>query len=158
MVRTAVSSPGTTTSAGQGGSANPVVVTKWVQPLSALVSDSLGPQQHQQIQKPLREACTIDTHIPLPMPLERKRDAENIGTTMGRTARSHQNGVSRGCSELLSPLFVDQSKSQTLYTELGAFAQAIPQLFEDQSRSPEMHKQLPVLQCQRHHLAALQTQ
>lgn len=33
-----------------------------------------------------------------------------------------------------------------------------PKLFGGQSRSPEMHRHLPVLQCQRHHLAALQTQ
>lgn len=55
---TAVSSPGTSTRAGQGGSANPAVVTKCVQPPSALVSDPLGPQQHQQIQEPFREAYT----------------------------------------------------------------------------------------------------
>lgn len=57
MVGTAMSSPGTTSRAGQGGSANPLVVTKWVQPPSALVSDPLGPQQHGQIQEPFREAC-----------------------------------------------------------------------------------------------------
>lgn len=39
------------------GSAKPVVVTKWVQPPSALVSDPAGPQQHCQIQELFREAC-----------------------------------------------------------------------------------------------------
>lgn len=163
MVGTAVSSPGTTTHAGQGGSANPVVVTKWVQPPSALVSDPLGPQQHRQIQGAFQGThgyAPMDTHIPLPMPLERKRerDAENIGTMMGRTARSHQDGGSRGCSELPSQLFADQSKSQTLHKEFGASAQPLSQLSGDQSRSPAMHRHLPALQCQSHHLAALQTQ
>lgn len=86
--------------------------------------------------------ATTDTHIALPMLLERKRerDAENIGTMMGRTARSHQGRVSKGCSELPSWLFVDQTKSQTLYKELGALSQ----ISGDQSRSPEMHRHLPV--------------
>lgn len=140
MVGTATSSPGTTTRAGQGGSASPVVVTKWVQPPSALVSDPPGPQQHQQSLS--GKLAPTDMHIPFPVLLERKRekDAENIGTMMGRTARSHQDGVSRGCSELPSWLFADQSKSQMLYKELGASTQGLSQLFGDQSRSPEMHR------------------
>lgn len=58
MVGTVVSSPGTTTHAGQGGSANPVVVTKWVQPPSAPVSDPLGPSSIDKSREPFREACT----------------------------------------------------------------------------------------------------
>lgn len=160
MVGTAISSPGTTTRAGQGESANPVVVTKWVQPPSALVSGPLVLSSMDKSRSLSGKPATTDTHILLPVPLERKRerDAENTGTLMGRTARSHQDGASRGCSELSSRLFADQSKSQTLYEELGASAQALSQLSGDQSRSPETHRHLPVQQCQRHHLAALQTQ
>lgn len=79
-----------------------------------------------------------DMHIPLPMLLERKRqrDAENIGTMMERTARSHQDGVSRGCSELPAQLFVDQSKSQMLYRELGASTQALSQTLWGPKQKP----------------------
>lgn len=45
---------------------------------------------------------------------------------MGRAARSHQDGVSRGCSELPSWLFVDQSKSKMLYKELGESTLSYP--------------------------------
>lgn len=63
---TAVSCPDTTACTGQGGSANLVVVTKWVQPPSMLGSDPLGPRQHPQIQRALQGSlhpCTRALHI-----------------------------------------------------------------------------------------------
>lgn len=91
----AVSCPDTTARTGQGGSANPVVVTKWVQPPSALRSDPLGPRQHPQFQGALRGSlhpCTCTLHVQHCWRGRGTEDVENIGTVMGTRASSHQDG------------------------------------------------------------------
>lgn len=87
--------PDTITRTKQGGSANPIVVTEWVQPLSALGSDPPGPQQHPQIQGALQGSlhpCTRVLHIQRCWRGRGTEDAENVGTVMGTRARSHRNG------------------------------------------------------------------
>lgn len=90
-----VSCPDTITRTKQGGSANPIVVTEWVLPLSAVGSDPTGPQQHPQIQGALQGSlhpCTCVLHVQRCWRGRGTEDAENVGTVMGTRARSHRNG------------------------------------------------------------------